>query len=61
MAATSGDTEFVVPSVGAQATADTQIDPGQQPVLLAHRLVGTDGDLTVAWRGHKGDDVAAIA
>jgi hypothetical protein len=34
--------------------------PRQEWVLLAYRLVAHDGDFAVAWRGHEGDDAAAL-
>lgn len=29
-------------------------------ILLAHGLVGLDGDFTIAWGGDQGDDAAAL-
>ena len=33
---------------------------GQQRILLGQGLVSDDGDLTIARRGHEGDDAAAL-
>jgi hypothetical protein len=37
------------------AAGSSREQSGQERILLAHRFVGNDGDLAVAWSGHEGD------
>jgi hypothetical protein len=56
----AGPSAFVGGTGGRRTGSGSREQPGQERVFLAHGFVGNDGDLTVAWRGHKGDDTTTL-